>query len=357
MSFPNQNQAQVLASPNNIAQNPLIQQTMQGNPALQQHVQNSQQNYNLQGQVISQQAQPQGQPPPQQQAPGYTPPNQQQQQQTQQAIPDQFLPSLGQAQTGVNGFVPANQAPIPAQGYVPPQQQQGQGMPQQMGVDPAQQQQQQAPVNPEEWEVDTSSFEGVAEDVLQDAIDRAYEAGMTPDQAQQALAEEAQAGRFMFDDLEVKEEYDANLGQLEQALAEEYGQDGAVEAFKTLYQNLHAQGGDALLQKFMTDPEMLSPEIVSGYLEGGEGAENPYTAHIRQSAPRMAPGAGPEHQQQQSGFPGQMSLDQITQEEAQIYSRIHQGNPADGQRLVQLGMAKRQMAAQNQGGMLTPGGF
>ena len=54
--YQNQNQAQVLASPHNIAQNPLIQQTMQGNPALQQQVQNAQQNYDLQGQVVNQNA-------------------------------------------------------------------------------------------------------------------------------------------------------------------------------------------------------------------------------------------------------------------------------------------------------------
>ena len=228
-------------------------------------------------------------------------------------------------------------------------QQMGQGVPpQQMGGQPPQQQE-------EDWNVDTSGFEDVAEDVLQDAIDRYYDEGYTPEQAQQALAQEAQAGRFYFSDLESKHEYDSNLGQLEQALADEYGKDGAVDVFKQLYQNIHAKGGDALLHKFMTDPEMLDPEIVQGYLGETEGAENPYSQFIRQNASRVNPSMGPGLPPGQAPQQGPVSMDQIKQEEAQIYSRIHQGDPADGNRLVQLGIMKRQMAAQQQGGGMIPG--
>ena len=321
-------------TPQQIAQNPLIQQTMQQNPQLQQYVNTAQQNYNAVNQPIQQ-------PGPQNPAPTPAPA-------PYQPVPNQnYLPAQGNGQVNPAGIAP--------EGGTPPQHQPQQPLPpQQYQQQPPQQQQQQ----PENWEVAVDGYENVDPDVLQDAIDRYHEQGYTPEQAQEAMAQEAQMGGFNFADLETKQVYDNAKYHLEDALVQKYGQDGAVEAFQTIYHNIHAQGGDALLQKFLSDPEMMEPEIVMGYLHAGDdeqgGGGNPYLDHMRDTTAQANPGFGPGQgaAPMGGGGPG-MSMDQIAAEEKNLYSQLASGDPSIGQKLLQLGVTKRRMAAQhNQNAMM-----
>ena len=261
----------------------------------------------------------------------------------------------GQTQPVVVEQPPQLQSPLPFQnGQIAPQQQapvQQPAPPQQQQVVQQPQQTPQQPQQPQQdlnnYEVNTQGYENVDPDILQSLVDDAYSQGLSPEQARQYIDNAAQEGEFAFESQEHRAAYGDAMDQLVDSLEREYGQGRSQEMLQTIINNVHATGGDALVEKFNSDPDMLHPEIVAGYLNGGaQGpqAGNPYDEHIRQTpAPgNLAP--NPQHQQQ-----GQYTPQQAQAKIAELMRKGAAITPEENQELFRLTLAKNEAIHQGAG--------
>ena len=84
-----------------------------------------------------------------------------------------------------------------------------------------------------------------------------------------------------FETVEEYQEYIGKFSLLQEALQERYGNDTPA-VLDEIKENIRDHGGDALVDRFMSDPAMLDPEIVMPYLgEMGDGGGNPYKDYLQ----------------------------------------------------------------------------
>lgn len=190
---------------------------------------------------------------------------------------------------------PAQVAP-PGHAFPTPgaqQVQQGSGVP--AGWTPGQPQPQQQGQEATPYQVKGEDFPEASQEQLQFAVNKAQEAGVAPEQVNDFV--ESQLYYLnAHSDPDVYNEHQARITELEQALVERYGQQGAVDAFTRIGQAAVDRGGQALLHKLITDPDMLHGEIISSFLEGGgEGGQgrNYYDQWLDRGGQGAAPAAAP----------------------------------------------------------------
>ena len=275
---------------------------------------------------------PQGQPPmmpPQIQQPGMAPPIQAQQQaQVPQMPQQQQIPQQQQYQ----------QQPMPQQ----QQQYQQQPMPQQ---------QQQQPAGAVADQVfDHYAQQGVDGDLMDAVLAQAHAAGIQESELPSYIDSAFETGLENFGDAETYQDYMEKYGQLTAHLQDQYG-DQADEVLSEMVENIRATGGDALVQKFCYDPDMLDPEIIMPYIEGGgAGSENPYSQYATPNNRGRAYGAGTA----QVGV-GQGSLNDPNSVEAELQSLTNPqtqeqmaflNTPQGQQRKLELLISRNRMARQ-----------
>lgn len=237
-----------------------------------------------------------------------------------QPSPEQILQQNYLDQTNQNNYVPQQ----PVVSYTPVQpnamttqnvvQQQVGGMPlqqqintvgqpqsqmqmQQMGV--PQQQVMQDPNQAVPLTIESGNFHpDIPQEVLQDLVTNAQNEGITQQEVNQYVERElqdiAQKGSY-----ENYQEYNHRMGLLQDTLEKRYGEQGADQAFDTIKQNIVAHGGEPLLQRFISDPSMLSPEVLMPYLNDGQGGGggNPYEQYLNMgdsNAGRIGGGQPPQ---------------------------------------------------------------
>ena len=236
-----------------------------------------------------------------------------------QPSPEQILQQNYQEQMGQGNNVPQQNPQI---NYVPLQpgqvttQQVQQGMPQmqqqmntpyqpqaqqQQMVDPQMQQQQQMQQGAVPLTVDVQQFPNVPQEVLQNLVDQAQGMGVSQQEVGDFVGGELQSMQ-RFQNYDQYQEYGAKMNQLQDALGQQYGGDPqqVAGALGQIQDNIKAVGGDAMLEKFQTDPAMLDPAVVLPFLKGAEQQNaNPYADYLMGAgqqgvgnAGRVAPQAG-----------------------------------------------------------------
>ena len=307
---------------------------------------------------------PQAAPPGQVHYPGsgepYVPPpgvgyaqQQQQLQQMNQQIsqvpggqPSQFGHPGPQLQ---QGFVPQINQPqqqvapqgLPQQQYVPPQfpQQQvaPQGPPQQQVAPQGPPQQQVAPQGEPSLNVQGWADAQAPQAVLDEAVAMANEMGITDaGGVQQFLDQQLQSGAHLFQDPNSYREYFHKSSQLGEALASQYGAENVQGLLEGARERIMASpGGEALYEKFMTDPKMLDPQQILPWIEGADN-QNPYLKHmgvdnqvvgggtVQAQANNPQQGFAGAHPQQIEARIAQLTNPQTPEEQA--YSMSPQGN-------------------------------
>ena len=185
--------------------------------------------------------------------------------QQQQGIP--------QVQNPAQGFIPQAQ---PGQQQI--QQQQQMLMPGQQG-----QQQGQAPAFNAQQLFDHYVNEGIDHSLVNQLIENAAQSGVQEAQLGQYLDDAFANGAHRYGDGATYNEYMGKLGNLESYLAQNYGEENVAPMIQDAMTRIHEQGGDTLLNKFNTDPEMLEPDIVMPFITGEEGFRNPYEQYAEQN--------------------------------------------------------------------------
>ena len=101
-----------------------------------------------------------------------------------------------------------------------------------------------------------------------------------------------------------------------------------------MFSKIQKTGGDALLRKFLTDPEMLEPNIVQGFL--GDGGANPYEGLLKKTHSTPANTPSSPYSTQQMGADLNQTIGQYYTPEG-----IKNRTPQNEQQLVQAVMARR----------------
>ena len=111
-------------------------------------------------------------------------------------------------------------------------------------------------------------------------------------------------------------------------------------------ERIQEAGGDGLVKKFLSDPEMLDPEVVGGFLEGGE---NPYSKYMKKGHVGPTSGGTQEGVLPQGG--GQInSIEGITGRISELYrpqNREYLRSEQGGQEMLQLVHAKKSLTGGN----------
>lgn len=120
-------------------------------------------------------------------------------------------------------------------------------------------------------------IDSVSDEVYDALVQNAQDLGIPQDQVAAYMKQEI---GYMdgFETLEQYQEYAEKFNYLAEALERKYGDD-VENVFTQMQERILDHGGEALLDRFQTDPAMLDPEIVMPYVEGG-GYENPYDEYL-----------------------------------------------------------------------------
>ena len=138
--------------------------------------------------------------------------------------------------------------------------------------------------------------QGLAGAVMQNLIDQ----GLQGQDLQNALNQALHEGVGDYGDAETYQAYTHRFDQLRNALGQQYGQQGDA-MLQNAFEQIRAQGGDALLHKFAYDPDMLAPEIIMPYVTGHAAGGNPYEEYMS-GGPQ---GAYPQPAGQPASYAGQ----------------------------------------------------
>ena len=223
------------------------------------------------------------------------------------------------------------------QQQLPPQQQQQQLSPQQQ-TQFANPQQIEQNLNYQAWQQ-----ANVPEEILRETLDMGREVGIqTPQEMQQFIDQQLASGAANFQDPGTYREYTAKSFELAQALAQAHGPEKVGELLDGAKQRiLESPGGEALLQRFATDPSMLAPEMIMPYIEGQDNT-NPYLRYMGHDNAQAGVGAAHQQYNQQGAATAgmvQQRLQQLTQprtaEEMQ-YAHSTQGSAEKAQLMMQL---------------------
>ena len=235
-----------------------------------------------------------------------------------------------------------------------------------MGGQPQQTQlpQQPAPQG-QEYGVDAGQFQGVDEGLLQDLVDQAYQQKV-PHSELGGYVQNNLEQMSRFENQEHYQAYEQAFNKTFADMAKSYGgEQGAQAAMDRARENILAHGGEALLQRFSTDPSMLTPETLGPYLKETANS-NPYdqyakpTGGYQQYQTGQQPPGQPQFQgapqggTPMGGFGGQQVRNsaEIQQEISNMYNTallpmdMPQSSPKWGQRMSALMSERRAAMAQ-----------
>ena len=150
-----------------------------------------------------------------------------------------------------------------------------------------------------------------------------------------------------FGDVEAYTEYHAKLGQLSEALEKTHGTERAGEMLSKARENIMQMGGQEMLNKFQTDPNMLDPAVITPFLKENPGESNPYLKYMQASP--VAPVVPPAQPPQQ---PVLGNLEQVNARIAEMYSAEnipHQGKTAWKSEILNLFRQKNMLQKGQQG--------
>ena len=167
--------------------------------------------------------------------------------------------------------------------------------------------QQQAPQQQQQQEygIDPAGYEGVNPEVLQGLVQQAYDGKVPQDQLDGYVREQVEYLN-RFETVEEAQEYGQAYDELVGGLVNTYGSpERAQAALEGAREGILKHGGEALLERFSTDPGMLSPEILGPYLRDATGAgKNPWEQYVNPQGQQQQ--VAPQTQQQVPQ-PGQMA--------------------------------------------------
>ena len=289
-----------------------------------------------QGQI----AQPQVAQQPQLQMPGAVP-------QVVQQNPQMLQPSIPPQ--------PQHQVQMPQVPQVPQQPQQYHQQPQ-MPQQPAPAPQQLQPGEFAGQVINHYVQQGADGDFMQALADEAHRQGVPEAQLAQHIDQAIQDGVGNFESVETYKAYMDGMHNLNEYLAQQYGDQGQ-QVLEQALDRIEKQGGQALLDKFMYDPDMLNPDILMPYLDGGSGAgsQNPYMRHAAPnnrgyaaSAAQGVPGRTPAPTAAMGSADVDAELQGLMNPQSQE-ARAFLQSPAGQQRRLELMVAKNRMTRQTSG--------
>ena len=192
---------------------------------------------------------------------------------------------------------------------------------------------------------DHYSKEGVDDSLLQAMMERAQGMGVTEAQLPEFMNNAFSNHANDFVDGENYREYMEQYDNLIEHLAETYGEEQVMPMLGEAVEKIRAQGGDELVQKFNSDPEMLNPNIIMPYVTGEESFSNPYAAFAKQNnRGTVLPPANQQGQATNFGYSGTVGVNEALQQFANPQSKeqLAYNNSSEGQmQRLQLEVARR----------------
>ena len=178
------------------------------------------------------------------------------------------------------------------------------------GAPPQQQQYQQpAPPPAEDYGVDTAPYEQhMSEDMLQAVVQDAYDSGVPQEHLDAHVQQAIESGMGAFENPQHMMDYSQATDNFRGYLAQTYGANNVDAVLGEVEQNIRNVGGDAMVDRYMSDPSMLTPEMLNPYLPQGEGSNpwanqgrpsgqgyNPYQQYMQPRGQGMIGGGDPTH--------------------------------------------------------------